>query len=32
MASLTNEPTGQLDVDEGIRLGVRGTPAFSTTS
>jgi hypothetical protein len=29
---MTYEPTGSLDVDEGIRLGVRVTPAFSTPS
>jgi hypothetical protein len=28
MACLTHEPTGSLDVDEGIRLGVSVTPAF----
>ena len=32
MARLTHEPIGSLDVDEGIRLGVRVTPAFETPS
>jgi hypothetical protein len=32
MTRLTHEPTGSLDVDEGIRLGVRVTPAFETPS
>jgi hypothetical protein len=32
MGRVTREPTGPLDVDEGIRLGVRVTPAFSTPS
>jgi hypothetical protein len=28
MARMTREPTGSLDVDEGIRLGVHVPPAF----
>jgi hypothetical protein len=32
MARLTHEPTGSLDVDEGIRLGMHVPPAFSTPS
>jgi hypothetical protein len=28
LARMTHAPTGPLDVDEGIRLGVRVTPAF----
>jgi hypothetical protein len=30
MARMTHEPTGQLDADEGIRLGVTVTPALFT--
>jgi hypothetical protein len=31
-ARVTHAPTGALDVDEGIRLGVSVPPAFSTPS
>jgi hypothetical protein len=29
---MTHEPTGSLDVDEGIRLGGKCSPAFQTPS